>query len=143
MHVPLEARRGEPLAERAEPRQNVDRGPRSQWHDDGDGPRRILALRARGRAERDDPAGLVGTVVPLRPQPGQAASAWAPKQMPDGAFVICRAAYRQVRAEQSGIGWMTDYPYAEINLTTRLSELTKTTVSRDGVKTVGGKELPK
>jgi hypothetical protein len=30
-----------------------------------------------------------------------------------------------------GIGWMTDYPYAEVNLTTRLSELTKTHISRD------------
>jgi hypothetical protein len=56
---------------------------------------------------------------------------WVPAQMPDGAFVICRLAYRQVRAEQSGIGWQTDYPYAEINLTTRLSELTRTVVSRD------------
>ena len=36
-----------------------------------------------------------------------------------------------VRQEASGIGWQTDYPYAEINLTTRLSELTKTRVSRD------------
>jgi hypothetical protein len=44
---------------------------------------------------------------------------------------ICRLAYRSVRAEPSGIGWQTDYPYAEINLTTRLSELTKTRVSRD------------
>ena len=51
--------------------------------------------------------------------------------MPDSSFVICRLAYRSVRAEQSGIGWQTDYPYAEINLTTRLSELTKTRVSRD------------
>ena len=37
-----------------------------------------------------------------------------------------------VRVEPMGIGWQTDYPYAEINLTTRLSELTKTRVSRDG-----------
>lgn len=29
-----------------------------------------------------------------------------------------------------GIGWQTDYPFAEINLTTRLSELTRTRVSR-------------
>jgi hypothetical protein len=36
-----------------------------------------------------------------------------------------------VRAEPSGIGWQTDYPYAEVNLTTRLSELTKTRVSMD------------
>ena len=46
--------------------------------------------------------------------------------MPDASFTICRLAYRQVRSEQSGIGWQTDYPYAEINLMTRLSELTKT-----------------
>jgi hypothetical protein len=55
----------------------------------------------------------------------------APEEMPDASFVICRLAYRRVRAEESGIGWQTDYPYAEINLTTRLAELTKTRVSRD------------
>jgi len=55
---------------------------------------------------------------------------YAPKEMPDASFVICRLEYRSVRFEQSGIGWQTDYPYAEINLTTRLSELTKTRVSR-------------
>src|SRR6187549_2956224 len=55
----------------------------------------------------------------------------APEQMPDASFVVCRLAYRQIRREDSGIGWQTDYPYAEINLTTRLSELTKTRVSRD------------
>ncbi len=51
--------------------------------------------------------------------------------MPDAAFIFCRLAYRSVRMEQSGIGWQTDYPYAEINLMTRLSELTRTRVSRD------------
>jgi hypothetical protein len=56
---------------------------------------------------------------------------WAPARMPDGAFSICRLSYRSVRSEPMGIGWQTDYPYAEINLTTRLSELTKTRVSRD------------
>jgi hypothetical protein len=56
---------------------------------------------------------------------------WAPSAMPDARFVVCRMAYRSVRMEPSGIGWQTDYPYAEINLTTRLSELTKTSVSRD------------
>lgn len=55
----------------------------------------------------------------------------APKQMPDANFVICRLAYRQIRREEGGIGWMTDYPYAEINLSTRFSELTKTRVSRN------------
>ena len=62
---------------------------------------------------------------------GSFATRYAPAEMPDGAFVICRLAYMQVRREESGIGWQTDYPYAEINLTTRLSELTKTRVSRD------------
>ena len=56
---------------------------------------------------------------------------YAPHDMPDAAFIFCRLAYRSVRMEQSGIGWQTDYPYAEINLMTRLSELTRTRVSRD------------
>ena len=63
---------------------------------------------------------------------GSFAPRWAPPHMPDASFVVCRLAYRQVRSEQSGIGWQTDYPYAEVNLTTRLSELTKTRVSVDG-----------
>ena len=49
---------------------------------------------------------------------GSFAARWAPAQMPDASFVICRLAYRSVRMEYSGIGWQTDYPYAEINLTT-------------------------
>ena len=56
---------------------------------------------------------------------------YAPADMPDASFIFCRLAYRSVRMEQSGIGWQTDYPYAEINLMTRLSELTRTRVSRD------------
>jgi hypothetical protein len=56
---------------------------------------------------------------------------YAPSHMPDARFTFCRLAYRQVRRESSGIGWETDYPYAEINLMTRLSELTRTAVSRD------------
>lgn len=62
---------------------------------------------------------------------GSLPARYAPPHMPDAAFVICRVAYRSVRVEPMGIGWQTDYPYAEVNLTTRLSELTKTRVSRD------------
>ena len=54
-----------------------------------------------------------------------------PSVVPDRDFVVCRLMYRQVRNEPSGGGWRTDYPYGEINLTRRLSELTKTTVSWD------------
>ena len=48
----------------------------------------------------------------------------------DGAFTVCKLQYTSVRSEDMGIGWATDYPYAGINLMTRLSELTKTPVSR-------------
>jgi hypothetical protein len=54
----------------------------------------------------------------------------APKVFPDRNFVVCRLAYRQVRREPDGGGWRTDYPYGEINLTTRFAELTKAPVSR-------------
>ena len=41
--------------------------------------------------------------------------------------------YRSVRSQQRGLGWGTDYPYADINFSTRLSELTKTQVGmQDG-----------
>ena len=35
-----------------------------------------------------------------------------------------------------GIGWSTDYPFGEINLLTRLSEMTKVRVSRDDARNV-------
>jgi hypothetical protein len=48
----------------------------------------------------------------------------------DSDFQVCRLMYRQVRSHQRGLGWGTDYPDAEINFSIRLSELTKTRVSR-------------
>jgi hypothetical protein len=51
---------------------------------------------------------------------------------PDRDFYACRLMYTRVRYEEMGLGWMTDYPYAERNLMTRLSELTKTRISHDG-----------
>jgi hypothetical protein len=48
----------------------------------------------------------------------------------DGDFHFCRMMYSQVRSHQRGLGWGTDYPDAEINFSIRLSELTKTRVSR-------------
>ena len=49
----------------------------------------------------------------------------------DGKFHVCRLMYQQVRQQNLGMGWGTDYPLAEINLSIRLSELTKTTVGFD------------
>jgi hypothetical protein len=50
----------------------------------------------------------------------------------DGGFHFCRLMYTAVRAQQRGMGWGTDYPFADINFSTRLSEMTKTTVSKSG-----------
>jgi hypothetical protein len=49
----------------------------------------------------------------------------------DGSWHFCRLMYRQVRRQERGLGWGTDYPIADINFSTRLSELTKTQVGRD------------
>jgi hypothetical protein len=48
----------------------------------------------------------------------------------DGRFHYCRAAYRANPAGDGG-GWTTDYPLADIDLSIRLSELTKIAVSFD------------
>jgi hypothetical protein len=52
----------------------------------------------------------------------------------DGGFHFCRLMYTAVRAQQRGMGWGTDYPYADINFSIRLSEMTKTTVSKSGAE---------
>jgi hypothetical protein len=54
----------------------------------------------------------------------------APAQFPDGDFVVCRLVYTEVR--RYGVGWRTDYPLGERNLSIRLSELTRTRVSQRG-----------
>ena len=45
-------------------------------------------------------------------------------------FNFCRAMYTSGRREAGGQGWSTDYPDAEVNFSVRLSELTRTRVSR-------------
>jgi hypothetical protein len=47
----------------------------------------------------------------------------------DGSFNFCRIAYRAMGMD--GGGWNVDYPRADENLSTRLSELTKVSISRD------------
>ena len=48
----------------------------------------------------------------------------------DGSFNFCRGMFTSVRGEAGGQGWWTDYPDADINFSIRLSELTKTRVSK-------------
>jgi hypothetical protein len=62
---------------------------------------------------------------------GSFAPRYAPAHMPDGDFTVCRLEYTRVRYEDMGVGWQTDYPYSERNLMIRLSELTKTPISRN------------
>ncbi len=49
----------------------------------------------------------------------------------DGGYQFCRVAFRGNRAGDGG-GWGVDYPRADINMSIRLSELSKTTVSFAG-----------
>jgi hypothetical protein len=62
---------------------------------------------------------------------GSFAPRYAPEKMPDSDFTVCRLEYTRVVVEDMGVGWQTDYPFSERNLMTRLSELTKTRISRD------------
>ena len=49
----------------------------------------------------------------------------------NGAFLFCRISFRN-QPRDDGDGWYVDYPRADLNLSFRLSELTKTPISRDG-----------
>jgi hypothetical protein len=81
-------------------------------------------------------AGVAGSAVALfaqdrglgfrRPR----APVYAPSEAPQPAFTFCRIAYRSVRREWLGQGWVTDYPDSDHNFTLRFSELTTTPVSR-------------
>jgi Domain of unknown function (DUF4159) len=57
---------------------------------------------------------------------------YPPKDFADGTFTLCKLQYTSGRYEAMGIGWSTDYPYAGVNLMIRLSELTRTPVTRNG-----------
>lgn len=54
--------------------------------------------------------------------------------MPDQrrGFTFCRLLYTSVRVEAAGHGWNTDYPASDHNFMLRLSQLTRTDVSRWG-----------
>src|SRR4029078_8785419 len=54
-----------------------------------------------------------------------------PRDFNDANFTVCKWMFRSNRSEPGGIGWSTDYPFGEINLLTRLSELTNVPVSRE------------
>lgn len=47
----------------------------------------------------------------------------------DGRFHFCRMVYQSARFRGRGGSWTTDYPRADINMSIRLAELTRTDVS--------------
>ena len=64
---------------------------------------------------------------------GYGRSRYPPRLRPAGhvdqGFSFCRLMYTSDRRDPSGRGWATDYPFADINFMTRLSELTSTHVN--------------
>ncbi|MSR06573.1 MAG: DUF4159 domain-containing protein [Gemmatimonadetes bacterium] len=60
---------------------------------------------------------------------GGYAPIFAPDTLFDRGFVFCRLMYDRDRYERGGIGWETDYPYAELNFMSRVAELTTAVVS--------------
>ena len=65
---------------------------------------------------------------------GSVAPVFPPADFRAPAFTFCRLMYTQVRREPMGMGWRTDYPYAEINFMIRMSELTRAAVTLDAGK---------
>jgi hypothetical protein len=67
----------------------------------------------------------------LREGVGSYPPRYPPADFADGNFTLCKLQYNSSRSEAMGIGWSTDYPYAGINLMIRLSELTRTPITKD------------
>src|SRR4029453_13434354 len=89
----------------------------------------IAALIATGSvAFAQFPRGVFGGGV-LRGEQGDPAGL-PPLERPDGNLAGCHILYASVRREANGNGWRTDYPWGQRNMLIRLSELTKTRVSR-------------
>jgi hypothetical protein len=61
---------------------------------------------------------------------GREAARFVPPDSYTGTFLFCRISFRNQPSGDGG-GWSVDYPRADLNLSFRLSELTKTIVSRD------------
>ena len=62
--------------------------------------------------------GLAASAVCLKGRVFRRVSA---ETFPNGEFYVCKMMYRSVWSEPMGAGWATDYPYAGINLMTRIA----------------------
>lgn len=80
--------------------------------------------------------GLAGGLAAAQGRRGGGFGASVPLATPesfDGAFHFCRLAFRASRAGDGG-NWSVDFPRADVNLSIRLSELTRTVVSFDAAR---------
>jgi hypothetical protein len=100
-----------------------------------------MSTNARSQSARKQACALLAVVLAVATGDGQRgfgggggryfAPSLATSESFDGSFHFCRLAYR-------GRAWLTDYPDADYNFSTRLSELTTTRVS----KAANGEPLP-
>jgi hypothetical protein len=81
----------------------------------------VLLVGASAAAQRFR-GGRGGRFAPVLQRPGVSTF--------QGAFNFCRVAFRQSPYGDGG-GWQVDYPRADVNLSIRLSELSKAAVSMD------------
>ena len=73
---------------------------------------------------------LVASVAAAQRGRFAVSSRFVPPGAFNGAFLFCRISFRNQPAGD-GAGWSVDYPRADLNLSFRLSELTKVLISRD------------
>jgi hypothetical protein len=90
----------------------------------------VVLLLSAGYAYAQLPRDFFGGYGTLRGEQGDPAEL-PPAVMPDRHVAGCHILYNSVRREANGNGWRTDYPWGQRNLLTRLSELTKTRVSKE------------
>ena len=74
-------------------------------------------------------SGLESAEAQLRIREGRTPPRFPPTELFDRGFTFCRVMYESVRSEPMGMGWVTDYPYAEVNLMSRFDELTEADVN--------------
>jgi hypothetical protein len=88
-----------------------------------------MSILSAGYSYAQLPRDVFGGFGVLRGEMGDPAEL-PPHERPDGNLAGCHMLYTSVRREANGNGWRTDYPWGQRNLLIRLSELTKTRVSR-------------
>ena len=88
-----------------------------------------MLIASAGYLYAQSPRDVFGGFGVLRGEQGDPAEL-PPQEWPDRHVAGCHLLYTSVRRESNGSGWRTDYPWAQRNLLIRLSEMTKTRVSR-------------